>query len=516
MDVIRAFTWFQLEPSASKLTQQSSYALAGVPHLSASVHGGYGSPHGKHHNSPGKPASPKARGAHSRFQSVRIASWLWRWRERTLVAALSAIVLLYVAFSDRFSSKRPFKDAKCFACSAAPNRLPPDTRVLIAVNSYCGNADNRKRIRNSWMPRARPLGIGVQFFVARNAHCSDEAIAEEQRAHGDVVVLPLNESYDQLTVKTHALLLHAAALSPPVDLLLKVDDDIYVDPHRFAGRLWQLAADGALARGVYGGFFHNATIVMRDPANKWCDGDYPLAHYPPYASGAAYYLSRPALQYLARAGREGALLTGWHNEDASVGSWLFGTVFTRFHDEGVLRCLDCATNVFHQPPWAMHVADNLVWTEEARSSPAPAHLMQARRSILEEAWKVIHGRVVRGALMRGECCPSSTSSSSGEEGGGGEPSDPPQPALPLGRLSDGDSPDTSAGDGLLLEGEEGIEPPVGGGLARLQQQQQQQQQLDLDSSSGGGGGRAGSSLRPARNGVADRTAAHLGAQGPHR
>ena len=193
------------------------------------------------------------------------------------------------------------------------------------MNSFCGNVDHRTRIRNSWLPRAKPLGIGVTFYVARSPHCNDGAVADEQRQHGDLVILPLHETYDKLTVKTHALLLHAAALEPKVDLLLKVDDDIYIDPHRFAGRVAQLHREGLVARGVYGGFFHNATIVLRDPANKWFDGEYPMAHYPPYASGAAYFLSRPALEYLARAGREGSLVTRWHNEDASVGSWLSRT-----------------------------------------------------------------------------------------------------------------------------------------------------------------------------------------------
>lgn len=269
------------------------------------------------------------------------------------------------------------------------------------------------------MPRAKPLGIGVTFYVARSPHCTDAAVGEEARAHGDVVVLPLHESYDKLTVKTHALLLHAAGLSrPPVDLLLKVDDDIYVDPYRLAGRVWALRADGLLDAGVYGGFFHNATIVSRNPANKWCDAEYPLARYPPYASGAAYYLSRPALTYLATAGAQGHLTTAWHNEDATLGTWMFGSRFERYHDEGVLRCLDCATAGFTQPPWAIHVADNNVWYQEAKQSPAPAHLEEARRTILEESWARIHARVVRGALIRGECC------AGGAGGGGGGPAAP--------------------------------------------------------------------------------------------
>jgi hypothetical protein len=350
---------------------------------------------------PPPPAAARGPGCCSRRRLLLLAALV------ASVAAAAVVALL----------RRPFQDARCFVCPTTPRRLPRDTRVLIAVNSFCGNEEHRARSRATWVPRATPLGMSVKFFVGRSPQCDAAAVEAEAARHGDVVVLPLHESYDRLTLKTHALLAHAGGGGEGrVDLLLKVDDDIYVDPAAFAARLWQLDADGVLARGVYGGFFHNATIVIRSGVNKWRDGGFPMRNYPPYASGAAYFLSGPALAYLARAGREGALNTAWHNEDASVGSWLFGTSFDRYHDEGVLRCLDCGTNVFHQAPWAVHVADNRLWGLEAKQSPAPAHLVEARRTILNEAWGVIHDRVVRGQLIRGECC---ADDDGGIAGGGG-------------------------------------------------------------------------------------------------
>ena len=354
-----------------------------------------------------------------RPRGVVVAALQRLLRQPVALASLALLALLLLLLRPQaVFGRRPFRDARCFAC-AGPQRLPPGRRVLIAVNTFCGNADHRARIRASWMPRAQPLGIGVQFYVARSPHCSEAAVADEARLHGDMVLLPLHESYDKLTVKTHALLLHAATLAPPVDLLVKIDDDIYVDPGRLAARAWALHHEGLLDAGVYGGFFHNATIVLRNPGSKWADVGYPLPRYPPYASGAAYFLSQPVLNFIAGAGGQGHLSTAWHNEDASVGTWLFGTRFARYHDEGVLRCLDCATNVFHQPPWAVHVADNTVWTEEARRSPAPAHLVEASRAILEEAWGRLHGRVAMGALMRGECCASGGGGGGGGGGGSG-------------------------------------------------------------------------------------------------
>jgi hypothetical protein len=385
------------------------------------------SPHALFHGQPGdcdayRPRGSSAHGAKIGPSSLAkqrprggvLAGALQRLRQPVALASLALLALLLLLLRPHaVFGRRPFRDARCFACAGGPQRLPPGKRVLVAVNTFCGNADHRARIRASWLPRAKPLGIGVHFYVARSPHCSEAAVADEARQHGDMVLLPLHESYDKLTVKTHALLLHAAALSPPVDLLVKVDDDIYVDPGRLAARVWALHHEGLLDAGVYGGFFHNATIVLRNPGSKWADVGYPLPRYPPYASGAAYFLSQPVLNFIAGAGGQGHLSTAWHNEDASVGTWLFGTRFARYHDEGVLRCLDCATNVFHQPPWAVHVADNSVWTEEARRSPAPAHLVEASRAILEEAWGRLHGRVSMGALMRGECC------ASGGGGGGG-------------------------------------------------------------------------------------------------
>jgi hypothetical protein len=82
------------------------------------------------------------------------------------------------------------------------------------------------------------------FFVGSHASCAD-AVAQEQRIYHDVVVLPVLESYDNLSKKTRAMLHYLQTTvtwrggkrQPWSDYVAKVDDDVYIDVEAFLGRL---------------------------------------------------------------------------------------------------------------------------------------------------------------------------------------------------------------------------------------------------------------------------------------
>lgn len=173
-----------------------------------------------------------------------------------------------------------------------------------------------------------------------------------------------------------------------------------------SARLRSFSTEELLVRGLYGGFFHNETLRTLDPNSKWFDPHYPALAYPPYANGATYFVSGPWLAWLRASADAGVLETRWKNEDVSLGTWLAGTVVRRFHDEGVLRCLDCEVASYHQDPWVIHIHTRAQIVEERD----PAHRVrvpnprEARMAFLRTEWARLQRRLSEGKLLRGECC----------------------------------------------------------------------------------------------------------------
>ena len=73
--------------------------------------------------------------------------------------------------------------------------------------------------------------------------------------------------------------------------------------------------------------------------------------YPPYAAGIFYMLSRPCIEFIAA---NAGVFKQWRNEDASVGTWLYGTRVIRVHDGAVYpsRSYRSSTHM----PVALHMA----------------------------------------------------------------------------------------------------------------------------------------------------------------
>lgn len=379
------------------------------------------------------------------------------------LAALVSVALYLLFRSGSAPLGIDYQDASCFQCAVDSDDTPAPYTVAVAVYSHCLNRGARDRIRSTWGAHARALGMSVVFYLGQSPAC-EVGVQQESTLFDDFVVLPVPEQYSLLPRKTLSLLAYAAAgsgnvaaaapvggpgsseqASADADILLKLDDDVYLDAARFLQRVSRLPRQAVLVSGVYGGFFHNRSAVVTEPGRKWADPTYPLPTYPPYAAGLAYYLSRPLLQWLREGARRQVLHTGWANEDASVGSWLLGTTALRVHEEAALRCLDCHAASFDVAPWAIHVqsiAQDAVEAEALKDSVDTAAAAgagssgsdseqqhwqgdadgqgppdaeggaggaggaanQRREAALARHWGVIHDRVTSGGLLRGQCC----------------------------------------------------------------------------------------------------------------
>jgi hypothetical protein len=356
-----------------------------------------------------------------------------------------------VPYTERFAGE-------CFTgCRAGTRRAadasPPSVpyRVLVVVVSKCSHVRYRETIRATWASKSREGHDFVVRFLLGGPSASDPCTPPD-RLEEDVVVLDdVPETYANLPRKMLGLFLRLAPKEEggPVggngvglgldfvpDIVVKVDDDVYLDAPRLFLRLneeerrlregeivWK-GGEGTEGRGdrhplllpqtpIYAGFFYNSTRVSKDPADKWVDPDYPFSVYPSYAGGGAYWLTWPTVRFLADCGRTGLLPTHWANEDASLGTWLAGANLVRIHDEGYLRCLDCAALSHHQAPWAAHLSTvseeaETRWSGGGGLKKKPTAAGAREERVVREL-EAIHARVSGGddeeqALIRGRCC----------------------------------------------------------------------------------------------------------------
>ena len=142
-------------------------------------------------------------------------------------------------------------------------------------------------------------------------------VAQEQKLHGDILQININETYENLVYKTLIGLRYARDFCSNAKYVMKVDDDIFVNLPLVTTLLHQLELHDPRNK-IVGACYPNITVLRRDytlselKLNKifsqrfrsWitkCE-DYPFKYYPDYAQGHSYIVtSRLAWDLLARA-----------------------------------------------------------------------------------------------------------------------------------------------------------------------------------------------------------------------
>ena len=222
--------------------------------------------------------------------------------------------------------------------------MPPASQttdlVFFAVNSARGNSILRDVIRRTWGSVALRMGMKVKFFVG---HSDDMLGIEVEKAkHGDIIVLNVDESnfregYNLLSKKTMLLMKWLDThLKQTSSFAVKIDDDVYFDVEAFIACTYKIKeeemSDGNSKQLLYYGYINDRSKPIRQETSKWYDPDFKAEVYPPYAAGIFYMLSRSAVHFLSKNSMN---FKQWRNEDASVGTWLYGTRTKRLHDGAV-------------------------------------------------------------------------------------------------------------------------------------------------------------------------------------
>ena len=191
------------------------------------------------------------------------------------------------------------------------------------------------------------------------AQLAHEALARdsEQRQFGDLVILPMADTYNNLTKKTLAMAVHTSVCGRGA-FFVKTDDDVFIFPWRLAKRLAKVQADLAMYKsglGVYlGTFWENMPpITATDSKNFEPQWGWRGKFFTPFAGGPFYLLSRPVIEFLAR--NAPFLNTQWRNEDMAMSTWVSG-LDVEAVDEERIKLLHWKWS--HPPYIALHNIDD--------------------------------------------------------------------------------------------------------------------------------------------------------------
>ncbi|KAL1916215.1 uncharacterized protein VTP21DRAFT_5832 [Calcarisporiella thermophila] len=236
---------------------------------------------------------------------------------------------------------------------------PANTRILMLVLSSWTprGLEKRQEFRETTLRLAPPLSAEVSFdyrFVigeppSAQVHRKMGArIEEESKQHGDILIVPASDGYNDLSKKLHKALVWSSGYD--FDYLVKTDDDIFVRLDTVSRELLQVPKQPYYWRGLA---YHDIPPI-RNPNNKNAEFDYQLPMFPQFTAGAMYILSQDVVALLASEPR---LYT--RNEDQNLGVWLYPYNIRPIHDKRIQQADVCEDDMI-----AKHFSD----TYEPRES----------------------------------------------------------------------------------------------------------------------------------------------------
>ena len=129
-------------------------------------------------------------------------------------------------------------------CQQLDQSVP--TTLLVVIVSASVNLNKRKIIRSTWardlMNSTHQGGQWARYtFLIGSASAENQrTIDEEHQIHSDVIQLKLPDDYSNLTLKSVALLHWVDKFCPKVHLILKCDDDIFINVRALASLTQQI------------------------------------------------------------------------------------------------------------------------------------------------------------------------------------------------------------------------------------------------------------------------------------
>lgn len=201
--------------------------------------------------------------------------------------------------------------------------------VVILVLSSPQGFIRRNAIRGSWLHAydTRKLKVTSRFLVGTlelEQSVLDKIRLEAQKFSDMLLLDDVKDMYSNLSKKVLLGLNWAGRELGHFDMLIKTDDDSYVQIEKVSDNFKEMGCPDRLYWGYFMGH------AYPESKGKWAERSwFSCPHYLPYAMGGGYILSRRIVHLLVHLSDR---LTVYSNEDVSLSSWLAPFNLVRRHD----------------------------------------------------------------------------------------------------------------------------------------------------------------------------------------
>ncbi|XP_053793109.1 UDP-GalNAc:beta-1,3-N-acetylgalactosaminyltransferase 2 isoform X2 [Vidua chalybeata] len=177
----------------------------------------------------------------------------------------------------------------------------------------------------------------------KNLEKEDALLKEESSMYDDIVFVDVIDTYRNVPSKLLNFYRWTVE-STSFDLLLKTDDDCYIDLEAVFNRIMQKKMDRP---NIWWGNFRLNWAV--DRTGKWQELEYPSPAYPAFACGSGYVISKDIVQWLASNSER---LKTYQGEDVSMGIWMAAVGPKRYQD-GLWLCeKTCESGMLSSPQYS--------------------------------------------------------------------------------------------------------------------------------------------------------------------
>ncbi|NXY20627.1 B3GL2 acetylgalactosaminyltransferase, partial [Atrichornis clamosus] len=194
----------------------------------------------------------------------------------------------------------------------------------------------------------------------KNLEKEDALLKEESSTYDDIVFVDVIDTYRNVPAKLLNFYRWTVE-STSFDLLLKTDDDCYIDLEAVFNRIMQKKLDRP---NIWWGNFRLNWAV--DRTGKWQELEYPSPAYPAFACGSGYVISKDIVQWLASNSER---LKTYQGEDVSMGIWMAAVGPKRYQD-GLWLCeKTCESGMLSSPQYSPQELEELWRLKELCGDP---------------------------------------------------------------------------------------------------------------------------------------------------
>ena len=168
-----------------------------------------------------------------------------------------------------------------------PKKCGDESEVVVMVHSHANNVRQRSSQRKAAKINGKNENLKFVFVLFLSEDRESEIVYQEHRQHGDILLGDQAESYHHLIYK-HTTALRWVSHNCPDNLLLKMDDDIYVNFPSLLGLVQRNIPPSAGSRWMLG-LLQLSLPVLRN-SSKWAVSaeDWSQDLYPDFLSGWCY------------------------------------------------------------------------------------------------------------------------------------------------------------------------------------------------------------------------------------